>query len=178
MKKIKILLIGLLMSATLFLPQGGVLKAQLSIPSDLHPEYAPEGYSELHPETEGTKAEQKFGSDAINWVIADIIVVMLQMAGVLAIFFIIQSGFTYVRAFGQEEAIQSAKKGLTWAILGLCLVILSYAIVQAIIRITLSVEPATTTTTTEASTETPAANTLYLGFRFVGDEESNEAVIV
>ena len=130
-------MIGLLMGATLFLPQGSVLKAQLSIPSDLHPEYAPEGYSEVYNPT-GT-AEDKFGSKAINFVIADIIVVLLQMAGVLAIFFIIYSGFTYVRAFGQEETIQSAKKGLTWAILGLCLVILSYAIVQAIIRITLSV---------------------------------------
>jgi len=132
-------MIGLLVSAMLFLPQGNTLQAQLAIPSDLHPEYAPEGWAELHPDEAGTKAEDKFGSDAINWIIADIIVVLLQLAGVLAIFFIIYSGFTYVRAFGQEETIQSAKKGLTWAILGLCLVILSYAIVQAIIRITLSV---------------------------------------
>lgn len=137
MKKIKILLISLVLSSVLFLPQGGTLHAALSIPTDLHPEYAPEGWSEINNPT-GT-AEDKFGSDAVNWVIADIIVVLLQLAGVLAIFFIIYSGFKYVKAFGQEEEIQAAKKGLTWAILGLCLVILSYAIVQAVIRITLSV---------------------------------------
>ncbi|MBT7703651.1 hypothetical protein HN748_05440, partial [Candidatus Peregrinibacteria bacterium] len=86
-------------------------------------------------------ASKNFSDRSITYIIADVAVVLLQIAGILAVFFIIMSGFNYIKAFGKEEEIQKAKKGMTWAIVGLIVVILSYAIVQNVIRISLSVDP-------------------------------------
>lgn len=112
--------------------------AQVGIDPELRPEYSPQGWNEVYG-GEMTDAE-KYGPTAVSYILADIIVVMLQLAGVLAIYFIVTSGFNYVKAFGRDEEIQKAKKGLTWAIVGLLVVILSYAIVQNIIKIVLTVD--------------------------------------
>ena len=59
---------------------------------------------------------------------------------------------------GLRKEIQKAKKGLTWAIIGLLVVLMSYAIVQNILKITLSVDtPTTTNTTTTTTPSTPPA---------------------
>lgn len=129
-----VLMAGLLMPAS--------AQAAVSIDGDLRPDYAPQGYSELFDPT--SSAENKYGTTAINYVVADIAVVLLQVAGTLSIYFIVTSGFNYIKAFGREEELQGAKKGLTWAIVGLIVVILSYTIVQNIIRITLTVDQAPT----------------------------------
>ncbi|MDP2624920.1 MAG: pilin [Candidatus Peregrinibacteria bacterium] len=138
-------------------------QAAISIDDELHPEYAPEGYSEVY-NPDGT-AEEQFGVTSINYIIADIAVVLLQISGALAIFFIIMNGFNYIKAFGQEEEIQKAKKGLTWAIVGLLVVILSYAIVQNVLRITLSVDD-----NDESGAVPSETNAHFLGMNFIDDK--------
>jgi cytochrome bd-type quinol oxidase subunit 2 len=56
----------------------------------------------------------------------------LSVVGLVAIFFIVVSGFRYVTARGDDEQLSQAKKGLEWAIIGLIVSALAYAIVTAI----------------------------------------------
>ncbi|HCW32792.1 MAG: hypothetical protein UT55_C0068G0004 [Candidatus Peregrinibacteria bacterium GW2011_GWE2_39_6] len=133
-----------------------LVQAATSIPSDLRPGYAPQGFEELYGGN--SDPAQNFDDRSVTYILADIAVVLLQIAGVLTVYFIITNGFNYVKAFGQEEEIQKAKKGLTWAIIGLLVVLMSYAIVQNILKITLSVDtPTTTNTTTTTTPSTPPA---------------------
>lgn len=58
---------------------------------------------------------------------------VLLFAGTVAILFIIVAGFNYITAFGKDEKIEKGKRGLFWAVMGLFIIMMSYAIVQAII---------------------------------------------
>ena len=67
-------------------------------------------------------------------------VVLIQISGVIAIYFIVTNALTYVKSFGRDEELEKAKKGLIWAIAGLVIIIMSYAIVQNVLKITSSVD--------------------------------------
>lgn len=136
--RISLLLFALLLTSVIFQP---LTKAAVAIDSSLRPEYAPQGYSEIYNSTGNPSQDELFSDGSITFIIADIAVVLIQMAGILAIFFLIVSGFNYIKSFGADEEIQKAKKGMTWALIGLIVVIMSYAIVQNVIRISLSVDP-------------------------------------
>lgn len=60
---------------------------------------------------------------------------ILYVAGPVAILFVAYSGFAYANAMGKQEGIDQAKKGITWALLGLFLVILSYGLVRIIVNL-------------------------------------------
>lgn len=64
---------------------------------------------------------------------------VITLTGGLSLLFTIISGIQVLTAYGNEEKIGAAKKTLTWALLGLLIAILSYAIVQIIISINLGV---------------------------------------
>ncbi len=67
---------------------------------------------------------------ALNWLLA--------FAGVVALFFILLSGFKFITSGGDAKQADSARKTLTYAILGLVLILLSFAIVNLIANITSS----------------------------------------
>jgi hypothetical protein len=140
MKTLKKLALFSIMFAVISVWLTPLAHAAFAIDDNLRPGDAPQGYIEVYQEN--SDASLNFSDASITYIIADIAVVLIQMAGILAIFFLIMSGFNYIKAFGQEEEIQKAKKGLTWALIGLVVVIMSYAIVQNVLRITLSVDPA------------------------------------
>ncbi len=58
-------------------------------------------------------------------------------------FFIIQNAFGIISAAGSEEKLGQHKKGLTWAIVGLLLIILSYSIIRFIISVPFQADEAT-----------------------------------
>lgn len=64
------------------------------------------------------------------WVIvANIADIVIQLAGLLAVIFIIYGGIRYIISQGEPEKLQSAKKILTNAIVGLIFAILASTIV-------------------------------------------------
>ena len=90
-------------------------------------------------------------------VIADIIIKIsgwiLSFTGLIAILFIVYSGIQYITSAGNPDQIGNAKKTLTYAVIGLIVVILSYSIVKLTVN-TFSANPGgilnnTNTTTTE-----------------------------
>ena len=64
----------------------------------------------------------------VNWA--------LIFAGAAALFFVIFAGIKYIRSGGEEEKIKSARETLTYAIIGLVVIVLSFAIINAISAIT------------------------------------------
>lgn len=112
--------------------------AAVGIDPSLRPDYSAQGRVETA--TPNASPQDKYGTNAINLIIGDIAVVIIQISGVLAIYMIATNALFYVKSFGRDEEIQKAKKGLIWAIVGLIIIIVSYAIVQNVLEITLSVD--------------------------------------
>jgi len=62
---------------------------------------------------------------------------LLYFASPVAVIFIVVSAFTMVTGGADSEKIEQSKKSLTWAVIGLLVIILSYSIVRAVISTTL-----------------------------------------
>jgi hypothetical protein len=59
---------------------------------------------------------------------------LLSLLGIIAVVYIIISGFRYMTSAGNENQMKAAKATITWALVGLISVILSYVIVTTIIN--------------------------------------------
>ena len=64
---------------------------------------------------------------------------LLGLVGILALLALIVGGVYYITSFGNDQRIQTAKKIITWAIIGLAIVILSFGIIQILARDVLGV---------------------------------------
>lgn len=60
-------------------------------------------------------------SDVINW--------LLGIASAVAILFLVIGGIIYVTSTGDDQRVEQAKKVINYAIIGLIVVIISYALV-------------------------------------------------
>ena len=73
-------------------------------------------------------------SSTIMEVILKVLKILLTMVGIVAVLFIILGGFWYMTAGGNEEQAEKGKKALLNAIIGLVVIVLSYAIVAIITK--------------------------------------------
>lgn len=71
---------------------------------------------------------------------------LILIAGVLAIFYLIWAGIQYITASTDEDKAKKAKTGIFNAIIGIVVIILSYAIISWVSGIVKSVAPGTTRT--------------------------------
>jgi amino acid transporter len=78
---------------------------------------------------EGTVCNPDFRETFVNFINY-----FLTFLGLIAVAFIIYAGFLMIIAQGEEESVQKGKKIILWAIIGLLVVMLSYAIVNFVIR--------------------------------------------
>lgn len=67
-------------------------------------------------------------NNVINWIIT--------FGGVIALFYLIYGGFKFVQSGGEEEKVKSARQTITYAIIGLVIMLLSFGIVNIIGSIT------------------------------------------
>jgi hypothetical protein len=81
---------------------------------------------------QGQPAELFAGPDAI---IPQAINLMLFIVGVIAIFMLIFGGIRYVISGGAADRVKDAKNTILYAIIGLVVAILGYAIVQWVISV-------------------------------------------
>ncbi len=54
------------------------------------------------------------------------------LAGIVSIVYIVFSGFRFITSQGNEETVESAKRGLQWSVIGFVVILLSYIIVLGI----------------------------------------------
>ena len=69
-------------------------------------------------------------------VFKNIINAAMIFAGVVALFFIILSGIKMITSGGDQKQLEGARKTLTWAIVGLVIIFLSFFIINVIAGIT------------------------------------------
>jgi hypothetical protein len=138
------------------------VSAQVTIDDTLHPQYAPVVVIE---------GKNKSAADYGNYFLQLIAGGLLYLAAPTAVLFIAISGFRYVTSRGDQNAIEEAKKTLEWAIIGLIVVIFSYAAVRIIISTVLSTPTATQTVTSPTAPSTPSGGSATPG----GDNPSGGA---
>lgn len=74
------------------------------------------------------------GQTTASGLILGIINLLLGITGLLAVLFVIIGGLRYITAHGNEEQAEGAKKTLLHAVIGLVVVIMSFAIINVIAR--------------------------------------------
>lgn len=79
----------------------------------------------------GSEPEKYQWSDVIS-LLQRVIQIALSVAGFVALLYIILGAFQYFTAYGNEEKAEAGKKTLTWAIIGLIIVLVCFAIVTMV----------------------------------------------
>jgi hypothetical protein len=74
--------------------------------------------------------------DCIPVIIINLIFWGLTFVGIVALFLIIFSGIKFITSGGDPKAVETARKTATWAIIGLVVILLSFAIVRLVSDIT------------------------------------------
>jgi len=72
------------------------------------------------------------GQRTLPQLIMSVVQLMLLFAGGVAIVFIIVGGYWYITSAGNEEQSEKGRKALTNAIIGIIIIVLSYAIINVV----------------------------------------------
>ena len=78
------------------------------------------------------------GAQTFGGAVTVVIQIALLIVASLSIIFLIWGGYRYITASGNEEATEAAKQTIQHAILGLLIVVLSFAIISIITNILIS----------------------------------------
>lgn len=78
-------------------------------------------------------SEATGGEGSIRRLVLRIINFFLGFLGILAVIMVIYGGVTYVTAAGADEAIGNAKKIILYSLIGIVIILLSFAIVNTIL---------------------------------------------
>jgi hypothetical protein len=116
---------------------GSNLIGAVQLPSDLKPANIPD--IEIEEANDGDNPESAATQTLILFV-GRLLSRVLVWAGVVAVVFLIVAGTNYILAFGKDERIEKGKRGVFWTLLGLLIILLAYAIVQAVIQVVLSLD--------------------------------------
>lgn len=73
------------------------------------------------------------GQTGLRGIILTIINFFLGFLGLLAVIMVIYGGFLYVSSAGNEENVNKAKKILLYAVLGIVVIIISFALVNTLL---------------------------------------------
>jgi PKD repeat protein len=138
-----IIICGLVLS---FLNAGAVVKAQADFCNGLSGEFAGfldcsnsfSSFTEFQggltaPDTEGYDESLTEATD-IKTFAKNITNFALGFLGLIAVLIIVYSGFKYVTSNGSEDQAGEAKKGITYALIGILIIFASYAIVNTILQ--------------------------------------------
>ncbi|MEA2020220.1 MAG: pilin [Patescibacteria group bacterium] len=71
----------------------------------------------------------------LEWVFHRIISTLFYAGGIVAFVYLLIGGFKYLTSSGDEEAVETAKNTITYAILGLLVIVLSWLILDLLGKI-------------------------------------------
>lgn len=74
----------------------------------------------------------KPGGNTVRGILLFGINLLLSVSGLIAVLFIIIGGFQYITSRGNEEQAETGKRTLTNAIIGVVVIVLSFAIVRIV----------------------------------------------
>jgi len=78
---------------------------------------------ENEPSTPNTGISNPIKANSIQALVADILKFVVEFGAVLAVFFLIYSGFLFVTASGNEEKISEAKRTFNWTCFGIAIIL-------------------------------------------------------
>ncbi len=111
---------------------GQNLQGRISLPDALHPDNSPDVKMAV-------KEDNGFEAAYGNFFLQLIAGGLLYLAGPTAVGIIAIGGIRYVVSHGDQSMMDGAKKTITYGIIGLLIVIFSFAIVKAIIGIVVGI---------------------------------------
>ena len=79
-------------------------------------------------------ASTGLGDDDIRFTIANVIKVLLSLLGMITVVIMLYAGFEWMTAGGAEDKIDSAKKRITAAIIGLFIVLSAYSLTNFVVK--------------------------------------------
>ncbi len=107
--------------------------ARITLPADLKPDQAPEvDLKNFKDSGKGTTWEAAVYTNYFLQLIAG---GLLYLAGPIAILIIAIGGLRYVVSHGNQTQMENAKKTLEYGLVGLAVIIFSFAIIKAIIAV-------------------------------------------
>ena len=77
------------------------------------------------PSPSTTGGPQNYTIGDVGILIANVIAMALAVAGILATIYIVVGAFQYFTAYGDESKAEAGKKTITWALIGLVVIILA-----------------------------------------------------
>jgi len=97
------------------------------------------------------------GIDGVTFIgiVQNVVSIILFIAGIIAVGIIIYGGIQYMMSAGNASKIERAKVTITWAVIGLLICIVSYAVVRFVIHNTTQDQPVSTPDLTPGNTTTP-----------------------
>ena len=84
-------------------------------------------------ETMGCNKDPKDANEVFSSTVVNIINAVLGIIGVVAVIFIVYGGFLYLTSAGDSSKVKKGKDALMYAIIGLVIVGLAYAIVNFVV---------------------------------------------
>ena len=84
------------------------------------------------------------GEGSIKSLVLRIVNYALTFLGIVAVMIIIFAGFTYVTAAGAQDKVDNAKKMIMYALIGIVIILLSFAIVNTVLQVGTGGSAATT----------------------------------
>lgn len=78
-------------------------------------------------------AESTGGQGSLRGLVLTIVNYFLGFLGILAVIMVIYGGVTYVTAAGGDEGIGNAKKIIMYSLIGLVVILLSFAVVNTVL---------------------------------------------
>ena len=142
------ILLTLLMTPLICAASSDTLLAQVRIDPSLKPEYAA-----------GIEVKGGTRVSEVNLIMQLLAGSLIYLAGPIAVFMIALGGLRYVMSRGDQTQMEEAKKTLTFAIIGLVVIVLSYAIISNIIRIAIQPDLGVATGTDISTQEQAATET-------------------
>mgnify|MGYP000859667306 CR=1 FL=1 len=88
----------------------------------------------------GVCANTTFGG-SLRQAILTVINFALFFLGIIAVAFIIFAGYLYLTSRGEDGQVEKAKKTILYAVIGIVIVLLSFAIVRTITEVATGVRP-------------------------------------
>lgn len=129
MNKLFVATILILILVFSFFPSANVLAGR-------DPEVYGEGAEGLNPTGSGSPSglDNPLPTADPRVIIGNVIKAMLGLVGSLALAVFVFGGFTWVTSAGNEEKIKKGKDMIMWAVFGLAVIFMSYAMVTFVIN--------------------------------------------
>ena len=74
------------------------------------------------------------GDISLGSIAETVITYLFPLAGLLAVIFIIQGGYMWIISAGDPSKVKQAQGTLTWAVIGLIVILVIFSVLQAILK--------------------------------------------